>query len=367
MAAGNETSDNDPPGNEPRQTPYRDLLAERRARRSVEPDDSALTNRAETAEATVRTLQAHVAGLQLRLQDATEEHQRTSEQLTACEHELGEVKQRESAEQQLRVEAEDRRDRLQLEQRAEIDRLQSHLSTSQRHASELSDRLEDVQRELLAAEQSVSTERALVRRAEQELELRLAELERRAVEIHREVESERLAREGLEQKLDSVRRSHLRMELIVGELKRMAAQLRAAGGRGPVQEEERREAMTEALAGAAERLRARVADTGNADAYVRDAQSEASAPPPEQPTAAVEGQSTAPVEQNPTAAVEGQSTAPVEENPAAAAQEPLPHKHRLPHKHSMSLLTRWRIRRKRRRKQRLERRAAAAEPPTMQS
>src|SRR5436305_14750530 len=50
-----------------------DLLAERRARRAAETPEHILVRRAETAEATVRTLEAHVASLQQRLRE-TQEH-----------------------------------------------------------------------------------------------------------------------------------------------------------------------------------------------------------------------------------------------------------------------------------------------------
>src|SRR2546423_15078071 len=50
-----------------------DLLAERRARRAAESPEHILVRRAETAEATVRTLEAHVASLQQRLREAQEE------------------------------------------------------------------------------------------------------------------------------------------------------------------------------------------------------------------------------------------------------------------------------------------------------
>jgi hypothetical protein len=56
----------------------RDLLAERRARRAAETGESALLRRAETAEATVKTLEGHVVGLQRRLREAEEDGRRTS-------------------------------------------------------------------------------------------------------------------------------------------------------------------------------------------------------------------------------------------------------------------------------------------------
>ncbi|HEY2283488.1 MAG TPA: hypothetical protein VGH60_08070 [Solirubrobacteraceae bacterium] len=57
----------------------RDLLAERRARRAAESGENALLRRAETAEATVKTLEGHVAGLQRRLEEAEQGGRRTSE------------------------------------------------------------------------------------------------------------------------------------------------------------------------------------------------------------------------------------------------------------------------------------------------
>src|SRR5262249_60903297 len=60
-----------------------DLLAERRARRAAESGEAALTRRAEAAEATVRTLEAHVASLQQRLREAEGETRRAAALLQA--------------------------------------------------------------------------------------------------------------------------------------------------------------------------------------------------------------------------------------------------------------------------------------------
>jgi chromosome segregation ATPase len=57
----------------------RDLLAERRALRAAEPGENALVRRAETAEATVKTLEGHVLNLQRRLEEAEQDGRRTSE------------------------------------------------------------------------------------------------------------------------------------------------------------------------------------------------------------------------------------------------------------------------------------------------
>jgi chromosome segregation ATPase len=342
MAEGSET-----PGEPPRPTD-RDLLAERRARRAIDSDfthltsptdpTDALTRRAEAAEATVQTLETHLASIQQRVREAAEERVLFSERLDAeraavaeREHELRRVKQREYAEQQLRVEAEDRRTHSERDSRAEIDRLTRRLSASEHHARELAERLESVQRELDEAEQAAAAELADLRSVgEQELQVRLSELERHAFEIRREIDSERAARKRAERQLQNMRGGYRRMELLVAELKGVMAQLRAAVALRVSAEQpkpgvhgEQREELADALAAAVERLRARA---------------ESSTTQPMQPTAAP------PI--GPTAVVDG----------GGSAERP-------PHKHSMSLLTRVRIRRKHRR----ERRSAAAEPPTMQS
>jgi len=259
----------------------------------------------------VQTLETHLASLRQQVREAAEERGLFVERLDAeqaavaeREHELRRVKQREYAEQQLRVEAEDRRTRLQRDSRAEIDQLTRRLSASEHHARELAERLESVQRELAEAEQAAAAERAAVRRGERELQIRLAELERRALEIRREIDSERAARARAERQLADMRGGYERVKLLVAELRDMMAQLRAAATpkARPKQPElpvpgEQREELTDALADAVERLRARADISGS--------------------------------------------------QPVQATSRPVVE--RSPHKHSMSLITRWRIRRKQRR------------------
>jgi hypothetical protein len=104
-----------------------DLLAERRARRAAESAEHPLTLRAEAAEATVRTLEAHVASLQQRLREAERERLELTSQAhatdvaqggreppgaqpaageLAVEQELRRAHQREYAEQRQRLETE---------------------------------------------------------------------------------------------------------------------------------------------------------------------------------------------------------------------------------------------------------------------
>jgi chromosome segregation ATPase len=384
MAEGSET-----PG-EPQRPSERDLLAERRARRAVdlEPSPSAhaedaLIRRAEAAEATVQALETHLTSLQQRVHEAAEERAGLAERLAAeqaliaeREHELRRVKQREYAEQQLRVEAEDRRAYSEADSRAEIDRLTRRLSASEHHARELAERLESAQRELDEAVQDVAAELAELRSAaafaeqrssgERELRLRLAELERRALEIHREVDIERLARERAESQLEEMRAGYRRMELLVAELRSVVGQLRTAATRSPGVERaavpavggEQREELADALAAAVERLRAR-AEAAAAAAEVDSAEADSTDP------AAGESGAAELVRPSPASSRPEPARVPIaalEDPPSELVRQPTePVLKPAPHKHSMSLVARARLRRKQRR----ERRSDAAAPPTM--
>jgi hypothetical protein len=349
-----------------------DLLAERRARRAAESGETALIRRAEAAEATVRTLEAHVTSLQQRLLDAEGERQEISELVEsqqvsagdrspAIERELRLAKQREYAEQQLRVEAEERSIESERESRMEIERLSRRLGASERAGRELTGQLENVQRALAEAQHSAAAELEIVRRAGNDFQVRLAELERRALEIHRGLEAERMARQRSERLLENMRQGHRWVEGIVGELRGVATRLRVAAAAEPAPERpaalERhrgetstaprsdargadRDEMTQALAAAVERLRARVEDVA------------------ETPAEPVED-SPAPAVETPSEVAQDAITPPLEAPaPRAATAAGRPQ-----HKHSVSALGRWKIRRKDRR----EHRSAAAQPPSMQS
>ncbi len=253
-----------------------DLLAQRRARRA-ELSDPALLRRAEVAEATVRTLETHLNSLQQRLQETGEEQRRMSEQLAEREREVRRVKQREYAEQQLRVEVEERCEIQSSERRAELEELHRRLSVSERHAQELADQLEGVRFELAEAQQLAAAERLAGRQEDEQLaqrdselqqrelqldqasaeierhlkaakdferranELRqqaqeredvltakLAGLEHRATEVQQEVETQQIARERSELTLGRVQESQAELKQIVHELEQAARQLRGA-------------------------------------------------------------------------------------------------------------------------------------------
>jgi hypothetical protein len=77
IAEGSSSPHAPVPGGGPPEPGEPDLLAERRARRIAEPTEAALLRRAEAAEATVRTLETHVASLQQRLGDTEGDTRRT--------------------------------------------------------------------------------------------------------------------------------------------------------------------------------------------------------------------------------------------------------------------------------------------------
>jgi chromosome segregation ATPase len=363
-----------------------DLLAERRARRAAESGEHALTLRAEAAEATVRTLETHVASLQQRLRDAEQEGQRMSELIDATqaarvgdrpeigersraviepavERELQRASQREYAEQRLRMEAEDRCGEVEREARAEVDRLSRRLGASEREAQDLAVRLESAQRELAEAEQTAAAERTAVLRTERSLQARLGELEQRAIEIHHGLEAERAERERAERLLEEMRRTHRSAQGLVGELADALARLKgvAAPRAQPQRPATAQAPLTEPAAPPAEAA-APPAEPAEAPLPppARVPLPHAAAPP-SSPGGTVEPRGEAGAQARSAEMAEALAAAVerlrarVEEQvarpPAKVAPDP-------PHKHSMSLITRWRIAlrgRRERRKQRRER------------
>jgi hypothetical protein len=366
MVEGNETPGSDP-GAPGAGRSEGDLFAERRARRAAETGERALFQRAETAEATVRTLEAHVASLQERLREATDERQRISQ--------------------------------VERESRAEVEQLRRRLSAGESDVSAVAERLDGVRRELAEAEEAAAAERTEMRRAERALQVRLTELERRAFEIQRGLDAERAARERAEQMLESMQRGQRTLEGLIAELKQVVAKLKQiatarplpeppppatsveplpvgrvsaeppsvppaepppASSAGPapepeldepgapaggVQSQADRAEMAEALSAAVGRLRARVHEDpagAGPDAAVEPSQerverTERSTEPPDEPVE--HGQK--PVEPLPRSPESTAARAPVADRPT--------------HKHSMSLIGRWRMALRRRRERRRER------------
>jgi chromosome segregation ATPase len=386
MAEGSETGGGgpgaDPPGGGMGAGSRRgegDLLAERRARRAMESAEHLLTRRAEAAEATVRTLEAHVGSLQQRLREAEEERTRVSELIAAerassaegpgsqappggaetdpaggpVEHELRLARQHEYAEQRQRAEAEERLAELELANEAELEQLRRRLSDSESEAGMLASRLERLRRELAEAEHSVAAERAVLRRAEAELQARLAELEARADAAERELDAERAARERAERTLALVRSGQRKLEALVAELKAALRRLRDALGSQADAGEPSAERVSarEPLVG----VPAQAEDTGAAEPPAPLATEAATGPAP-----AADHETGQPRQRSRTAAgtvhngemvdalavaverLRARASEGAQPTPGPPARPPL-------HKHSMSLIARARRARKQRR------------------
>ncbi|HWX88097.1 MAG TPA: hypothetical protein VNX67_07985 [Solirubrobacteraceae bacterium] len=244
-----------------------DALAERRARHA----DPAVIRRAEAAEAVARNLETHLAALEQRIEEVGRERERVAQQLSERETDVRSVKQREYAEQQLRVEAEERSDRLQREMRTQIQELSARLQETELHVQELKAelthlrerdaRLTPIVRELMdvAAGLRAGFERELTTLRE--------ELQQQVV-WERETYVRELTAMGA------------RMEDLRFELTRTAADLRAQLAAEPPdpsllqhttepaseREPAHRREMADALVAAVERLRARVAEVKEAEA-----------------------------------------------------------------------------------------------------
>ncbi|HYM46033.1 MAG TPA: hypothetical protein VES65_07730 [Solirubrobacteraceae bacterium] len=271
------------PTGEPPRPSERDLLAERRARRVAESGDPALVRRADAAEATVKTLETHLASLQQRLLETEESGRRSAERLAERELELRRVKQLQFAEQQQRIEAE-----------------RALRAASRRLAGR------DGQSKMFG-----------------ELQERVAELERRSLLLAREIDAERLARERTERALDAMRESHTAMAATVGGLRSLAASLRAAAEREPAPAPSGPPAATPAPA-----------RTPVPPAAV------AAAPAPVPPSAPSLSSQARREEVADALAVAVERLRTQADRPSAAKAKP--------HKHSKSLIGRWRAARKQR-------------------
>jgi hypothetical protein len=224
-------------GGRPSQESERDALAERRARRAW-LSSPALARRAEAAEATVHTLEAHLADLRHRQVEAERERESAAAQLTARERELRRVKQREYAEQQLRVEAEEAVVRLRRGHRAELDRLQRRAEEA--HAAA---RRAEEQRDALAA--------------------RLARVSESCARLERGIG----AVEGVAAELRATfERDHLTARARIAELERELELARSSRGPSNSEDPAHREEMAGALTAAVERLRARAVPVPEAPA-----------------------------------------------------------------------------------------------------
>jgi colicin import membrane protein len=209
----------------------RDTLSERRARRAW-LGDAALLRRAEAAEASVRTLEVHLADLRRRQAESERLRESTTAQLAERELELRRVKQREYAEQQLRVEAEEAAVRARRGRRAELDHWQRRAEEAQAAAQSAEE-----QRDALAASLTAVNESC------ERLRVGVATLQGVATELRTTFEHEHRA-------------FRARIHELEGELERARAQP-LTEQRSAAEEAQRREEMAGALAAAVARLRTR--------------------------------------------------------------------------------------------------------------
>ncbi|HVR05332.1 MAG TPA: hypothetical protein VMS02_04770 [Solirubrobacteraceae bacterium] len=241
-----------PESDDAREESRRDVLAARRARRAGVGDPAPL-QRAESAEANVRTLETSLADLRRRLLETEHERERLAQQLAEREHELRRVKQREYAEQQLRVEAEEHFTRLRRGHHAELDRLRERLGEA-RAAAQLA------QERGLRAEHERDELAAHLTRVGQScerLQAGIAALAGVAAELRGTFERERtLARRRISELERALARApqaaRLESSAAVG-----------AGGEAATsnaEEDARRTEMADALAAAVGRLRARATE-----------------------------------------------------------------------------------------------------------
>ena len=153
----------------------RGVLAERRARRA-ELAEQALLRRATEAEATVDTLQRQLTNLEQRFAQTNQELDRLRRLVSDGDAERRRLRQREYAEQQQRLETEERVGELQAQIAGESEGLRASLREAEMKTERLAGELERMQRALAEAQHAAAAEEANVRRAREELAAREAEL-----------------------------------------------------------------------------------------------------------------------------------------------------------------------------------------------
>jgi hypothetical protein len=288
-----EGDDQTPPREGPAREFERDVLAERRALRAG-AGEAAQLRRADAAEATVHALEQQLADLRRRQADAERERERAVEQLADREHELRRVKQREYAEQQLRVEAEENVTRQRRRHRAELDRLQRrvdearvalhssgergeelraraeercaeaerrHGEAERRHAAAEQQRLRAEEQCAVLAARLAAVSEICARMQESILVLQNAATELRAKFAHEH--------EAAQTRIGELERARAAADSRVRQLERALEHARETPESAP--QEARREEMAGALAAAVDRLRARVATVGELETSAADA------------------------------------------------------------------------------------------------
>ncbi len=234
----------------------RGVLAERRARRA-ELAEQTLLRRATEAEATVDTLQRQLTNLEQRFTVTTQELERLRRAVRDGEAERRRLRQREYAEQQQRLESEERVRELNAQIAGEGDGLHAGLREAERQVERLSAELERVQRALAEAQHAAAAEEASLRRAREEL------ADREAALADREAAPEEPAAGG-----DPRQRVFVRMDSTEERVQELGAQLRSIS-----EHLERREVvLEEAVAGERQARDALLAERDHHDEELADLQ-----------------------------------------------------------------------------------------------
>lgn len=146
----------------------RAVLAERRARRAELAEDG-LARRAKDAEQTAATLETQLANLEERLTRAHDERDELKAALADAESRLKAAQQREYAEQQQRIEAQDGVEEVRREREHEIAELRRRLDAANARAEDMAREVDRARRGIAEALQRSEADRAALRRAEERL------------------------------------------------------------------------------------------------------------------------------------------------------------------------------------------------------
>lgn len=149
----------------------RAVLAERRARRAEMAEES-LERRAAEAEQTATTLEAQLANLEQQLGQAHDERDEAAAALADAELRLKAAQQREYAEQQGRIEAQDQIEQVRRDQEHELTDLRRRLEAANQRAEDMAREVDRARRGIAEALQRSEADRAALRRADEKLQAR---------------------------------------------------------------------------------------------------------------------------------------------------------------------------------------------------
>ena len=191
-----------------------EVLAQRRARRA-ESGDTPLLERATQAEQAVVSLESRLRVAERDLAATVAERDEIAEKLGVRERELQTARQREYAEQQLRIEAQDRAADARADVEREVAGLRDRLQIAEDRIAELVHDLDHARRAVAEAEEQAAAER-----------LRADHAAARLAELEPQVAGERDERERADAEITLLRHELERRVELLGELEQQVAPLR---------------------------------------------------------------------------------------------------------------------------------------------